>query len=243
MMETKKYYKIKEIADKAGVTVRTLRYYDKIELLKPSYKNDLNYRFYTDEDLMELQKIISLKFLGFSISEIEEIRVADKSEQAEMLKKKKRLLEQKIKNLNFINDSLGKVESNLNINDNDKVESNLNINTDIDWCSIASEIKNSRIESHKASFGKEIKDKEKHKVLHGELINVLMELLKRKNINEEERIINELKGHMNKMVNGSNGLEMLIYILEDVEDIPGHIRGLTSSDAKALIDIINKYIG
>lgn len=75
------------------------------------------------------------------------------------------------------------------------------------------------------------------------LINVLMELLKRKNINEEERIINELKGHMNKMVNGSNGLEMLIYILEDVEDIPGHIRGLTSSDAKALIDIINKYIG
>lgn len=88
-METKKYYKIKEIADKAGVTVRTLRYYDKIELLKPSYKNDLNYRFYTDEDLMELQKIISLKFLGFSINEIEEIRMADKNEQAEMLKKKK----------------------------------------------------------------------------------------------------------------------------------------------------------
>lgn len=231
MMETKKYYKIKEIADKAGVTVRTLRYYDKIELLKPSYKNDLNYRFYTDEDLMELQKIISLKFLGFSISEIEEIRAADKNEQAEMLRKKKRLLEQKIKNLNFINDSLGKVESDLNIN------------TDIDWCSIASEIKNSRIESHKVSFGKEIKDKKNHKVLHGELINVLMELLKRKNINEEERIINELKGHMNKMVNGSNGLEMLIYILEDVEDIPGHVQGLTSSDSKTLIDIINKYIG
>lgn len=229
-METKKYYKIKEIADKAGVTVRTLRYYDKIELLKPSYKNNLNYRFYTDEDLIELQKIIALKFLGFSISEIEEIRVTDKIEQVEILKNKKRLLEQKIKNLNFINKSF------------DRIESNLNISMDIDWCSIASEIKDSRIESHKTNFGKEIKDKEKHKVLHVELINVLIELLKRKNINEEEKIINELKDHMNKMVNGNNGLEMLIYILEDVEDIPGHIRGLTSNDTKALINIINKYI-
>ena len=232
VMETKKYYKIKEIADKAGVTIRTLRYYDKIELLKPSYKNDLNYRFYTDADLIELQKIISLKFLGFSIIEIKEIREVNKSEQTEMLKKKKRLLEQKIKNLNFINDSLSKIEHDLNIN----------IHTDIDWCSIASEIKNSRIENHKASFRKEIKDKKKHRVLHSELSNVLIKLLKRKNINEEEIIIEDLKKHMNKMVNGNNGLEILIDILEDVIDIPGHINGLTSSNTKALIDIITHYI-
>lgn len=231
MVKDKKYYKIKEIADKAGVTVRTLRYYDKIELLKPSYKNDLNYRFYTDKDLVELQKIISLKFLGFSINEIEEIKLANSNEQAEMLKKKKKLLEHKIKNLTFINNSLGKVETDLNIN------------TDVDWCSIATEIKNSRIESHKRSCGKDVKDMKQHKLLHGELINVLMELLKVKNEDNEREVIEQLKCHMDKMVNGDKGLDILINILEDVEDIPGGLRGLTSNDSRILIDTISKYIG
>lgn len=229
-MDKNKYYKIKEIADKAGVTVRTLRYYDKIGLLKPSYKNELNYRFYTDRDLVELQQIISLKFLGFSINEIEEIKSAKSEEQIETLKKKKRLLEQKIKHLNFINDAL------------EEVENKLDMDKDINWCVIANEIKSSRIESHKVNCSVGIKDKKMHSMLHGELMNTLMELTKVKNDENEKEIVTNLKVHMDKMLNNDRGLNMLIEVLEDIEDMPGMVRGLKGSEARTLIDILNKYV-
>lgn len=42
--------KIKEVAKLAGISVRTLQYYDKIGLLKPSEKTESGYRLYTNED-------------------------------------------------------------------------------------------------------------------------------------------------------------------------------------------------
>ena len=53
------------------VTVKTLRYYDKIGLLKPAYIDRENdYRYYISAQLPELHKIISLRQSGFSINEI-----------------------------------------------------------------------------------------------------------------------------------------------------------------------------
>ena len=54
----------------AGVTLRTIRYYDKIGLLKPSYILENGYRQYCNKDLITLQKILALKELGFSLEEI-----------------------------------------------------------------------------------------------------------------------------------------------------------------------------
>ena len=54
----------------AGVTLRTIRYYDKIGLLKPSHILDNGYRQYCNKDLITLQKILALKELGFSLEEI-----------------------------------------------------------------------------------------------------------------------------------------------------------------------------
>lgn len=51
---------------KANVTVRTIRYYDKQNILKPSYVTDTGVRFYTDSDFTRLQQILLLKYLGFS---------------------------------------------------------------------------------------------------------------------------------------------------------------------------------
>lgn len=61
-----------EVAKKMGVTVRTLQYYDKEELLSPSAESEGGRRLYTDKDLVLLHQIISMKSLGFSLTYIKE---------------------------------------------------------------------------------------------------------------------------------------------------------------------------
>ncbi|HHQ8912115.1 TPA: MerR family transcriptional regulator [Bacillus cereus] len=64
---------ISEFASVGDVTVRTLRYYDKINLLKPSDYTEGGHRLYTKDDLYVLQQIQSFKHLDFSLSEIQNI--------------------------------------------------------------------------------------------------------------------------------------------------------------------------
>lgn len=59
-------YTTGEFAKKAGVSVRTIRYYDKQGILKPSFTSESGYRLYSDKDFARLQKILTLKYLGFS---------------------------------------------------------------------------------------------------------------------------------------------------------------------------------
>ena len=49
-------YKVKEVADLGGVSVRTLHHYDKIGLLVPESVNQVGYRLYTDRELDRLQQ-------------------------------------------------------------------------------------------------------------------------------------------------------------------------------------------
>ncbi len=69
----KKNYLVKEFAELTKVTVRTLRYYDRIGLLRPSFRKPNGYRVYTDGDLLRLQQIVTLKFMGFSLARIGEL--------------------------------------------------------------------------------------------------------------------------------------------------------------------------
>ena len=69
-MGGKKYYTAGEFAKKAGVTIRTIRFYDSKGLLKPSSLSKAGYRLYTDEDFAKLQRILTLKYLGFSLEDI-----------------------------------------------------------------------------------------------------------------------------------------------------------------------------
>lgn len=59
-----------EMAKKMGVTVRTLQYYDQEGVLSPSAESEGGRRLYTDQDLVTLHQIISLKSLGFSLDDI-----------------------------------------------------------------------------------------------------------------------------------------------------------------------------
>ncbi len=71
------YYSSGEFARMAHVTLRTIRYYDKQNILPPSLVTDTGARFYTDEDLARLQQILLLKYLGFSLEDIKEMTVND----------------------------------------------------------------------------------------------------------------------------------------------------------------------
>ena len=57
-------------AQKACVSIRTLRYYDKVGLLSPTQHTEAGYRLYSDQDFSRLQQILALKFLGFSLDDI-----------------------------------------------------------------------------------------------------------------------------------------------------------------------------
>jgi len=64
------YMKIGEMAKKAGVTVRTLQYYDKEGLLSPSGESEGGFRLYNDKDMVKLVQILMMKDLGFPLKEI-----------------------------------------------------------------------------------------------------------------------------------------------------------------------------
>ncbi|WP_054955749.1 MerR family transcriptional regulator [Paenibacillus dakarensis] len=61
---------INEVKKMSGVSVRTLRYYDKIELLKPVSKTQGGHRLYSSNELKKLQQIQFLKSIGFQLSQI-----------------------------------------------------------------------------------------------------------------------------------------------------------------------------
>ncbi len=67
-----KRYRIGEIATLSSLTERTIRYYEEQGLIK-ARRSEGGQRWYTDEDLVYLKRIIELKGLGFSIQEIKKI--------------------------------------------------------------------------------------------------------------------------------------------------------------------------
>ncbi len=62
-----------ELTERAGVTPRTIRYYESIGLLPPGEREGNGHHYYTDETLARLRKIDQLKKLGLSLEEIGEV--------------------------------------------------------------------------------------------------------------------------------------------------------------------------
>jgi DNA-binding transcriptional MerR regulator len=65
--------RIGEFAKRAGVTPRTVRYYESLGLLSPNEREGEGFRYYTEAELTRLQKISNLKGLGLSLEEITSI--------------------------------------------------------------------------------------------------------------------------------------------------------------------------
>lgn len=56
--KSKMAYTVKKLAKLSGISIRTLRFYDAIGLLKPAYYGDNNYRYYEAEQILMLQQIL-----------------------------------------------------------------------------------------------------------------------------------------------------------------------------------------
>ena len=91
-------YRIGEFSKLTGIPIRTLRYYDSIDLFKPS-EVDLftSYRYYKEEQVKDLELINELKEVGFTLEEIRDNW--NNFSEALFLKRKEKLLEEiKLKN-------------------------------------------------------------------------------------------------------------------------------------------------
>jgi DNA-binding transcriptional MerR regulator len=70
-------YKIGQIASRLGISVRTLRHYDRVGLVQPQHRTAMGHRLYTDRELNRLQKIVALRRMGFSLDHIRTILSGD----------------------------------------------------------------------------------------------------------------------------------------------------------------------
>ena len=84
--------KINEAARLAGVTERTLRYYDRIGLLRPSGMTDGGYRLYDGAAMQRLQQILFFRELGFPLAQIREIMDSPGYDRDEALRRHRALL-------------------------------------------------------------------------------------------------------------------------------------------------------
>ncbi len=103
-MKLSGYYSSGEFARMANVSVRTIRFYDKQNILKPSYVKESGARFYTDADFARLQQILLLKYLGFSLDDIREMTIgdADYHYMLNSLKAQLKLVQDKIEQMQLV---------------------------------------------------------------------------------------------------------------------------------------------
>ncbi|MBZ0282373.1 MAG: MerR family transcriptional regulator [Anaerolineae bacterium] len=94
-----KYFRVGDFANRAGISIRTLRYYDQIGLLEPSAHSESGQRLYTELDYARLQQILTLKLIGLSLEEIRQLLTTDIAGIEHLLERQKQALEQQARQL------------------------------------------------------------------------------------------------------------------------------------------------
>jgi len=117
------YYSSGEFARMAQVSVRTIRFYDKQNILKPSYVTPAGARFYTDSDFVKLQQILLLKYLGFSLDDIKGMTIDEMDYHflRNSLSMQKKLVADRIEQMQLVENAI------------DNTVSALDNNQQIDW--------------------------------------------------------------------------------------------------------------
>ncbi len=117
---------IKEFAELAGVSVRTLHYYDEIGLLEPAFiERTTGYRYYDENSLLRMQEILFYRELDFSLKSIGEILSSPHYDKNRALKEQKTLLilkKERLEQLIGAIDGALKGENVMKAFDNSKME-------------------------------------------------------------------------------------------------------------------------
>ena len=140
-------YTTKQLAQLAGVSARTLRYYDEIGLLKPSRNQESGYRVYGAADVERLQQILFYKTLGVELDEIIRILsdvsydpLASLKSHRENLLTKKSQIDQLLRN---VERSISEKEGKVKMKDAERFEGFIE----------------QLVEENEAKYGEEIRDK------------------------------------------------------------------------------------
>ncbi|MBS4190602.1 MerR family transcriptional regulator [Bacillus sp. FJAT-49705] len=140
-------YTVQKLARLAGVSTRTLRYYDEIEILKPARINSSGYRIYGQEEVDRLQQILFYRELGVSLDSIKNIVTSPSFEGAIALKEHREKLLEKRQQLDLlianVEKTIALTEGRIHMSDKEKFEG----------------FKKKMVEDNEKKYGKEIRDK------------------------------------------------------------------------------------
>lgn len=140
-------YTITELAKIAGISTRTLRFYDQIGLLKPAGTNASGYRVYGSSEIDLLQQIMYYRELGVNLGRLKEIMHSQNFDELDALKEHLRMLIEERDRLDRLIENVNKTidykEGRIFMNDKEKFEA----------------FKKEMIEENEAKYGKEIREK------------------------------------------------------------------------------------
>ncbi len=140
-------YTIKKLGELAGVSVRTLRYYDEIGLLKPCRVNESGYRIYSEKEVDLLQQILFYKAMEFRLEEIQQIMADEMFNVNEALMAHRERLECKRKQIDelirLVDKTIAHNKGEKEMADMEKFEA----------------FKNEKLQENEVKYGKEIREK------------------------------------------------------------------------------------
>jgi DNA-binding transcriptional MerR regulator len=104
-----RYYRVGEAAALTRVSVRTLHHYDRIGLLRPATRSEGGYRLYGEDDLLRLQQILTLRYLGLPLKRIGELLDRPDFDLVASLRLQQQALRERITELERISAAVGEL--------------------------------------------------------------------------------------------------------------------------------------
>lgn len=114
-MKEEQLFRAREFAKKTGVTVRTLHHYDRIGLLRPAGLSESGHRLYGKNELVRLERIAALKFIGLPLSSIRILLDRDASDLAATLRIQRKSIEKMRNRLDDVLQAITRAESGLRV--------------------------------------------------------------------------------------------------------------------------------
>jgi len=112
----KDYYTVKQVAQMAGISIRTLHLYESLDLLRPAFRAESGYRYYGEKELLRLQQVLFYKELEYPLKTIAELLDDPDFEMAASLKEQKKALQQKRNRLATLIKTIDKTLNSLKTN-------------------------------------------------------------------------------------------------------------------------------